>query len=144
MRPITAADLMNPHILSVRDDLSVAGLTAFLVRNRITGAPVTNANGHLVGDVSVSDLAEASLADLEPRAGSGVRGGPATAAAVEALTVRDIMTASLVSVSEDVTVSEVASKMLEGRLHRVIVNRGAQPIGIITTSDLIGLLVDER
>jgi len=69
---------------------------------------------------------------------------PGEAEEPEALTVRDIMTPALVSVTEDATVSEVASKMLDGHVHRLLVTREGQPLGIITTSDLLGLLVDER
>src|SRR5579859_640019 len=104
MRPITAADLMNPNILSVRDDLTVAELTSFLVRHHITGAPVENAGGRLVGMVSVSDIAEASLE--EPR--DGEDGLPSDFEWVpQVVTVRDIMASGLASVSEDATVSEV-------------------------------------
>jgi CBS domain-containing protein len=141
MRPITAADLMNPHILSVRDDLTIAELTSFLVRNEITGAPVENAGGRLVGMVSVSDLAEASLDP--PREDQDGPGGDSRAVP-GVITVREIMAAGLASVSEDATVSEVASKMLDGGFHRIVVTRGGEPLGIITTSDLLGLLIDER
>jgi predicted transcriptional regulator len=41
MRPITAADLMNPEVLTVRDDATVAELARFLVDNEITGAPAS-------------------------------------------------------------------------------------------------------
>jgi CBS domain-containing protein len=47
-------------------------------------------------------------------------------------------------VPEDATVSEVASLMLKGHLHRVLVTRGEKVLGIISTSDLLGLLVDEE
>jgi CBS domain-containing protein len=144
MRPITAADLMNPHILTVRDDLSLPDLAAFLVSNQITGAPVQDAAGQLVGVVSVSDLAEASLEHgrhgLAALAAGDLAGEPGD----EELTVRDIMTSHVVSVGEDATVSEVASKMLNGQVHRVVVIGGQEPTGIITSSDLLGLLVDER
>jgi CBS domain-containing protein len=33
--------------------------------------------------------------------------------------------------------------MLEDHLHRLLVVRDDQPVGIISTSDLLGLLVDE-
>ena len=47
------------------------------------------------------------------------------------------------TVSEDATVSEIASTMLDNHLHRVLVTRDGQPLGIISTSDLLGLLIDE-
>jgi predicted transcriptional regulator len=45
MRPITAADLMNPEVLSVPDDMTLSDLAAFLLDNEITGAPVADRRG---------------------------------------------------------------------------------------------------
>jgi CBS domain-containing protein len=154
MRPITAADLMNPKVLAVRDDLTLRELAAFLIRNQITGAPVEDGAGRLVGLVSLVEVARAVLvgedeedeeddaadpdgsaaelddfADLDPAAGD--------------LLVRDIMTPAVDSVPEDATVSEVATRMLDSQVHRLLVTRDGVPVGIVTTSDLLGLLVDE-
>jgi CBS domain-containing protein len=47
-------------------------------------------------------------------------------------------------VAEDATVSEVARTMLEEHVHRLIVTRAEKVLGIISTSDLLGLLVDTK
>jgi CBS domain-containing protein len=57
--------------------------------------------------------------------------------------VEDIMTPAVWTVSEDATVPEVASLMLKEHLHRLVVVRQDEPVGIISTSDLLGLLMDE-
>ena len=57
MRLITAADLMNPRVLTVREDLTVRELANVLVENEISGAPVEDRSGKLVGVVSLGDLA---------------------------------------------------------------------------------------
>jgi CBS domain-containing protein len=162
MRPITAADLMNPKVLAVRDDLTLRELAAFLLGNQITGAPVEDRDGRLVGVVSTVDIAEAVLAgrggegDDEASGGEG-EGGEGEEdgeedreddleelrLAGDDLLVRDIMTPSIYSVSEDATVSQVASRMLDSHVHRLLVTREGRPVGIITTSDLLGLLIDE-
>ena len=61
----------------------------------------------------------------------------------EDLQVGEIMTPTIFSVGEDATVSEVASVMLRGHLHRLLVTRDDRPIGIVSSSDLLGLLVEE-
>ena len=158
MRPITAADLMNPEVLAVRDDLTVAELAAFLIDNEISGAPVEDRQGRLVGVVSVVDVAAAASEgdDSEAqRPGSDYyERGFEDALSQEdiedlrveraTLSVADIMTPSVYAVPEDATVSEVASMMLEGHLHRVLVTREGKVVGIISTSDLLGLLIDEQ
>src|SRR4051812_18768908 len=58
MRPITASDLMNPRVLTVRQDMGLSELANFLVANEISGAPVEDGSGKLVGVVSLTDIAE--------------------------------------------------------------------------------------
>jgi CBS domain-containing protein len=152
MRPITAADLMNPEVLTVPDDMTVGELATFLVANEIAGAPVTDAAGRIVGVVSVFDIArllgeEDDDDDLEEpddeAPGSAPEAGEAEVDGVEDLLVEDVMTPQAFSVSEDATVQEVAALMLKEHLHRLLVVREDEPVGIISTSDLLGLLVDE-
>ncbi len=72
MRPITAADLMNPEVLTVSEELSVRELAGFLLDHEITGAPVVDREGRLVGVVSVVDIADAAAGEEEedaPEAG---------------------------------------------------------------------------
>jgi CBS domain-containing protein len=152
MRPITAADLMNPEVLTVPDEMTVGELATFLVANEIAGAPVTDAAGRIVGVVSVFDIArllgeEDDDDDLEEpddeAPGSAPEAGEAEVDGVEDLLVEDVMTPQAFSVSEDATVQEVAALMLKEHLHRLLVVREDEPVGIISTSDLLGLLVDE-
>lgn len=159
MRPITASDLMNPEVLTVRDDMSVRDLAAFLIDNEITGAPVEDEHGKLVGVVSLVDVAEIAAGEEPPATGREsanpdyfVRDWEDTLSEEdmeglhieeENLMVRDIMTPQIFSVEEDARVSQVARMMLDGHVHRVLVTRAAKAVGIITTSDLLGLLVEE-
>lgn len=148
---------MNPEILSVREDMSVRELARFLVDHEITGAPVESEEGKLVGVVSVVDIAGVASDDGRMR---GDRSSPdfyvtgwENKVAIEEiqsfriendeLKVAEIMTPEVFSVDEDARVSEVASTMLRGHLHRLLVTREGRPVGIVSTSDLLGLLVDE-
>jgi CBS domain-containing protein len=181
MRPIAAADLMNPEVLTVRESWPVADLARFLIDNEISGAPVESTDGKLVGVVSLRDIV-AYAAELEDEDDERVAADTAierldTEAAGEdeaneeahsefyaqgwddddwthedfddlglgdeELLVEDIMTPRVFSVSEEATVSEVATLMLKEHLHRVLVLRDGKPVGIISSSDLLGLLVDE-
>jgi CBS domain-containing protein len=159
MRPITAADLMNPEVLTVPDDMTVRELARFLVENDITGAPVEDDAGRLVGVVSVFDIArllgedEADF-ELEESEEHAPGNGASDADGLddenddddeddEDLLVEDIMTPAVWSVPEEATVPEVAALMLKEHLHRLVVVREDEPVGIISTSDLLGLLMDE-
>jgi CBS domain-containing protein len=156
MRPITGSDLMNPGVLTVREDMTVRDLASFLLEHEISGAPVEDAQGRLVGVVSMADIA--AVASGEER-GNSEEGssffGPAWDDGLDeedmedlhldldGLRVASIMNPRIYSVREDATVSEIASLMLKGHLHRLLVTREDRAVGIITTSDLLGLLVGE-
>ena len=120
---------MNPELLTLPDDMSVAEAASFLLENEISGAPVEDQKGEIVGVVSLVDIVAASLhPDGEPD--------------LESLFVADIMSTDVEAVGEDATVSEVATTMLNGHIHRLLVTRDGNAIGLISTSDLLGLLVE--
>ncbi len=127
MRPIIAADVMNPNVLVVQEDMSVEELARFLVESEISGAPVVDPEGRLVGVVSVTDLAA-------ERAGSGEE---------NQMRVRDIMTPAIYSVDAETPIPEVAETLINSHIHRLLVTSGERVVGIVTSSDLLGLLVRE-
>ena len=154
MRPITASDLMNPEVLTVRDEMSVQDLAAFLIENEISGAPVADAEERLVGVVSLVDVAAAASGEGPrlTREGSSYfiddweegrddRDFGEMPLVEEGLRVAAIMNPKIYSVREDATVSEIATLMLDGHIHRLLVTREDRAVGVITTSDLLGLLV---
>ncbi len=153
MRPITASDLMNPEVLTVQTGMTVRELASFLIDNEISGAPVADGEGRLVGVVSLADIAAAATGeDRSGEDGSGYFGlawddsvdeEDVEDLPLDGMRVADIMTPQVYSVKEDATVSEIASLMLKGHLHRLLVTREDRAVGIITTSDLLGLLVGE-
>jgi CBS domain-containing protein len=155
MRPITASDLMNPEVLTVQEDMTVRDLASFLIESEISGAPVADAEGRLVGVVSLVDIAAVTSGEGRQRADGSAFFGTSWDEGLDeedvedlpldqdGLRVADIMTPQIFSVPEDATVSQIASLMLKGHLHRLLVTREDRAIGIITTSDLLGLLVED-
>ena len=156
MIALKAKDVMNRKVLAARDDMTLEELSGFLVEHEISGAPVEDRAGKLVGVVSVSDLSstlsqggrverdrsspdyfvhgwEWSLTGEELSRFNVHNGGSF---------VRDIMTSTILSVDEETPVSGVAQRMMEHHIHRLIVTRHARMTGIVTSSDLLGLLVE--
>ena len=156
MRPITAGDLMNPEVLTVPENMTVRELARYLTNNEITGAPVESLSGKLIGVVSVVDIATVASDAGNVRTDRSspdfyVRGWEDKLTPEEIkdfrvdnedLQVGEIMTPTVYSVGEDATVSEIASMMLRGHLHRLLVTRDERPIGIVSTSDLLGLMIE--
>lgn len=159
MRPINARDLMNPDPLTVRETMSIGELATFLTENEISGAPVVDRKGRLVGVVSVVDLARADSEKSEDTSWSSVHadsyaddwdrralgdGVKIFHLEPDALQVRDIMNSSVHSVDPEATVPEIARRMLHYHLHRLLVIEDDQLIGVLSTSDLLGLLLEEE
>lgn len=159
MRPITAADVMNPNVLMVQEDMTVEELASFLVESEISGAPVVDPAGRLVGVVSVTDLAR-SVADNtadrpHPDFFVSEWGGTLSRDKIEELRfgerfdeetgmrVRDIMTPAIYSVDAETPIPEVAETLINSHIHRLLVTSGERVVGIVTSSDLLGLLVRE-
>jgi predicted transcriptional regulator len=55
----------------------------------------------------------------------------------EDLAVQDIMTPLIFKVAENTPISEMADAMIGGRIHRLIVTRDGQVVGIVTTLDML-------
>ncbi len=156
MRALIARDVMNPEVIKVRDDMTVAELAEFLVDREISGAPVEDAEGRLIGVVSLTDVArsmgghdQAVRDHSEPSyflRGWEDKFNPEDLAGLRVsesdLTVADIMTPRIFAVDEEMPVAKIAEKMIHSHLHRLLVTRERRVIGIVTTSDLLGLLVE--
>jgi len=135
--------------------MTVRDLASFLIENEISGAPVADAEGRLVGVVSLMDIAAVASGEGRRHVDGSAFFGPNWDEGLDeedmedlpldqdGLRAADIMTPQIFSVPEDATVSQIASLMLKGHLHRLLVTREDRAIGIITTSDLLGLLVGE-
>jgi CBS domain-containing protein len=157
MRPITANDVMNPNVLMVQEDMTVEELARFLVESEISGAPVVDPTGRLVGVVSVTDLARSVAEGTDPADRPGPDffvsewGGTLRRDQIEELRfggenemrVRDIMTPAIYSVDAETPIPEVAETLINSHIHRLLVTSGERVVGIVTSSDLLGLLVRE-
>ncbi len=156
---VAAKEVMNPDVITVRDDMTVQEVAAFLTENQISGAPVEDGEGRLVGVVSYADIARAAADPdaLEPPPAEpefftrGWEEPPVTLEELRTvhvttpgLIVADIMTPRLHSVSLETPVTDAARLMLDGHIHRLAVTQDHKAVGILTTFDLLRLLIDDR
>src|SRR5919202_4798551 len=113
--PVTAADVMTADPVTFRPETSVHEAAQSLAENRISGAPVVNDGGTIVGIVSEYDLIA--------RAGS---------------LVRDVMTRDVVSVPDTMPLDRVRAVLVARRLKRVpVVNAAGRLVGLISRADLV-------
>ena len=126
-----AADAMQKGIVSVSPELPLSDFEELLTTAEVSGAPVMDANGKLVGIASKTDivrgLSEQMSVALREMNDAG-------------LTVADVMTEAVISVPPDEPARSVARMMVDGKLHRVLVVDGTEIVGIITSLDLLSLI----
>ena len=157
MKNLTAKDIMNTNVISIRDDMTVHELANFFTEEMISGAPVMNKDDKLVGVVSVSDIIRndeqrATIVHDKQESNYYLHGWEDDLNEDEiedlhieeddALTVRDIMTPLIFKVPETECISSMADTMIGGRIHRLIVTKDDKAVGIITTLDLLKVIRD--
>jgi CBS domain-containing protein len=140
-----AKEIMHRKVIKVAPDMTLREVAKVFIDRHISGAPVVNHEGQLVGVVSQTDLVrqerEAAAAAEVPlyyvahepsykRAGMHVEDP-------EFSRVRDVMTPKLISAEEDTPIRELARRMLRKRIHRIIITKRGKLSGIVTTSDML-------
>ncbi len=151
LQQLTAKDIMTPYIKSVPQHWTMQKFAAFLSENDISGSPVADENGEVVGIATLKDIADfhfnsvetnydSQLDDEELKEARRLRMMIFDGMAKMPVEVGDIMTPIVISVDEDASVPEVAKLMMKEHLHRVFVRKDKQLAGIITTFDLLKLL----
>jgi predicted transcriptional regulator len=145
-------DLMNPDIMTVADEMTTDELARYLIEREISGAPVVDSQGHLVGVVSMTDIGRNMAEPSDFTSRSNFYRDDAVNLTLEdlgqryveerAATVRDVMTPVIHKVPVTASVAEVARIMVEQHIHRLVVTEGKDPVGIITSMDLLKMVAD--
>jgi len=142
-------DVMTTDVITVDPDTTVQALAALLAERGISGAPVVDSSGRLVGIVSEGDLlhrAEIGTARRHrERRRSWWLDHFASDLARDYIkshgrTVKDIMTRDVVTVTEDTELGDVAALLEAKRIKRVPVTRDGKVIGIISRANLVRAL----
>jgi CBS domain-containing protein len=130
MKVPTVSEVMTRGTIAVRDDVPLAEAAQLLDKHHISGVPVVDRDGELVGVLSQTDLLRARVIDH-------------LWAVLPGLAVRHLMTAPAVVAKEETTIDEAAELMEQMQIHRLVVvgSDGRTPIGILSVSDLIHEMV---
>jgi CBS domain-containing protein len=121
----TVGEVMTANPISIAETASLAEAAKILDTQKITGLPVVDASGLLVGVLSQTDLVR-------------VRANQQYVENWPGLPVGRIMTTPALTISATAAIEDAARVMDERRVHRLVVTDGAAtPIGIISASDLV-------
>lgn len=138
-----AADVMTFGVASIRADAPVEEAARVMLQHRISGLPVMDNNGDLIGMVTEGDLLRrevSATARERPRWLELLLGSvkPADRPRLAPLaTVAEVMTRPVVTVSEDTPVQKVADILHRHGIKRVPVVRSEKVTGIVSRADLL-------
>jgi len=127
---------MTKDPIVIRDDTPIDKALKTMQDNKVRRLPVLNKKGALVGIVSERDLLFASPS-------------PATSLSIYELhyllsrvTVASVMTAEVITVTEDTPLEEAARIMADNRIGGLPVERKGDLVGIITETDLFKIFLE--
>ena len=120
-----AHEVMNTNVVTIRPEATVEEAIRMLVDHHVSGTPVVDRQGTMVGIISEFQLLEAIYTPD-----------------VKKLCVAEVMSKDVVSVEENTLLSDVASLFVLNRIRRVPVVRGQRLIGVISRRDLLRYILD--
>ncbi|ADH84954.1 CBS domain-containing protein [Desulfurivibrio alkaliphilus] len=147
-----AKDIMTAEVITVSPDLPVEKLASLLWERRISGAPVVDEQGELVGVVTESDLIDqakklhipTAIAVLE--AVIYLERGRKVEEELNKMagsTVKDICTTKPATVAPDTPLDEIATVMAEKHLHTLPVMDRGKLVGVVGKADVIRALINK-
>lgn len=158
-----AADVMTRDVVTLSPDMTLEAAAERLVQRAISGAPVVDEHGHLLGILSESDIlrrlkqiAEETLGkryltnrvhSLDLLAFLGEREHAAVEQVyrqLRASKVGDVMTKRAVAVKPTDSLEAVAATMIEHDVNRLPVVDAGRVVGIVTRADLARVLATGR
>lgn len=143
-----AADVMSTGVLTLPPDMPVGLVARTLAERGISGAPVVDAEGRLLGMLTEGDLIRRLAATAEkPRSWlfNLFASAPALAtnyARTHGRRARDVMTTAVETVTPETPVAEVAAMLERLGVRRLPVLRDGRLAGIVSRIDLVKALLD--
>ena len=140
-------DLMTEDVLTIGPEAPLQDVAAILVEHGISGLPVCDAEGNVLGVISEGDIL---YKEHDPS--EGHVGGPlgwmidgtldlVGSIKATALTARKAMTAPAITIAPYRSVADAARLMCERGVNRLPVVEGGRLVGIVTRADLVRAFV---
>ena len=112
-----AREIMTRNVFTISPEVSVLELAQLLSQKSISGVPVIDTDGQIIGIVTEADII-----------GKVNR---------EDMCVADIMSPEIIFVTEDTQVGQIAMLLVERKIKRVPVMRDGKLVGIVCRADIV-------
>ena len=129
---ITVQEVMHEGVLSCDSTLGLPEAAKLMMDAKMRSLVVIDADCGLAGIVSQSDMVNARLLQHEGQNWN-------------MMTVRDVMTSMVLTVTPETTIKEAARLMIEYRIHRVVVagdDNPCQPVGVLSMGDVMRYMME--
>ncbi|MDD3654898.1 MAG: CBS domain-containing protein [Desulfotomaculaceae bacterium] len=144
-----AKEIMNTKVITLQKNDTIEEVAEILVKNNISGAPVVNKDGEIVGIVTEEDLIHQETSPRTPGflniLGAfiyinGIERYREDFKKLAATTAQEIMTTGVITVNADTDIKQVATLMVEHDINRVPVVENKTILGIISRADIVKAL----
>jgi CBS domain-containing protein len=139
--------VMTRNVISIDPDATVLQAARLMLQHHISGLPVIDKDGNLVGVLSEGDFLRRRETKTERRRSRWLEFlmGPGRIAAEYSHShgnkVAEVMTTDVQTVEQDTALEDIVELMERRRIKRVPVVCGGQVVGIITRSNLMHAMV---
>ena len=143
---MNARDIMTQKVATTRPDSNLTDAIAIMLEHHVSGLPVVDDGGQLVGVLTEDDLlrrTETGTEQTHHRWWRFVMGSGHLAAEyvrTHSRFVADLMTREPISAGEDTPLDELVALMERHRIKRLPILRDGALVGIVSRADLIRLL----
>lgn len=120
MKTVNAGDIMTTNVITANKDMLLTEVMELLLRWHISGLPVVDDNGRMVGIISEIDLVNLAF------------DGNAADTRVE-----EVMSKDVVSFGPEASLSELVKCFSKQRLRRVPIVEGDKVLGIVSRRDIL-------
>ncbi len=150
---LTAKDFMTKDVMTVTPDTSLTELANLLVQHRISGAPVVDGSGKLMGIVTENDLISQNKRLHIPTvvsfldAAIYLESSKKFAEEVKRVTatrVGDICEKKVVTITEETTLADIATIMAEKKVHLLPVVKEGKVVGVVGKRDLVRAIAKQK
>ena len=145
-----ARDIMSTKVVTVSPSTSVRDIAGLMVERHVSGLPVLNDNGTLVGMVSEGDLLRRPEIGTQKHRRrwvsffSGVDSQAREFTKSHALRAGDVMTEQVIHVSGETPLGDVVGLMEKHNIKRLPVLSHGKLVGIVSRADLLRALAATR
>lgn len=142
---LKAKDIMTRNVITVAPQTTVEELGRIFIEKGVSGAPVVNSRGEIVGIVTENDLISKNsrlhiptvLRLFDAFIPLGTSKLEQEIRRMTASTVGEVCTKKVETVDEETTMDEIATIMDEKKIHLLPVIRHGKIVGIIGKKDMI-------